>query len=197
MNRPRDATRWLATVLTAVAAGWTPTGRAEEAGQAVRPSPKAAELLSQLGSEDAYTRQLAFLRLEALREPATAAAIAAHLKSRDEDMRAYTVRALAAIQGPAAVPTLVQTFKTDRRPRVRRAALLALEPLRETDPEILPLFLQALRDRKPPVRMTAADIVSRIDDPRAKEAVRVRYKRERDRDVRRVLDEAIKRVNEP
>ena len=45
--------------------------------------------------------------------------------------------------------------------------------------------------------MTAVDIVSRIDTPQARDAVRVRYKRERDRDVRRVLAEAIKRVGQP
>jgi HEAT repeat protein len=205
----------------------TGSSDAEDVGQAGAPSPQAtepghprrfasqseasggrrgnpdgaaggtAELLGRLDSEDAYTRQLAFLKLEALREPATAPAIAAHLTSRDEDTRAQVLRALAAIQGAAAVPTLLEAFKTDRRPRVRRAALLALEPLREADPEVLPLFLRALRDRKPQVRMAAVDIVSRIDDPKARDAVRVRYKRERDRDVRRVLAEAIKRVGAP
>src|SRR3990167_4929549 len=74
MKRLVDAGRWV-TIAVAVAAG-AGSSRAEEAGQPGPPSPQAAELLGQLSSEDAYTRQLAFLKLEALREPATAPAIA-------------------------------------------------------------------------------------------------------------------------
>ena len=74
-------------------------------------------------------------------------------------------------------------------------ARLGLEPLARANPEILPAFIAALRDRKPEVRMTAVDIVSRIDDPRARKAILLRNKRERDRNVRRVLSLAMTRLN--
>ena len=44
--------------------------------------------------------------------------------------------------------------------------------------------------------MTAVDIVSRIDDPRSRAAIRARNRRERDRNVRRVLALAMKRLGD-
>ena len=184
-----------AALLAAAALGLAAVSARSEEQEGHR--PRSSELLRQLNAEDAYEQQVAFVRLEALREPATLPAIKPYLEHRDPDTRSYAVRALGAIGGIAEVPTLLEVLRTDHHPRVRRAALLALEPIQQADPQILPAFLKALRDRKPEVRMTAADIVSRIDDPRAREAIRSRYKRERDRDVRRVLTEAIKRVGSP
>lgn len=172
-----------------------PAASSEEQAAAATPSPQAVECLQRLESTDPYQRQLAFLRLEALRDPSTLDAVTHYLDSRDVDMRAYSLRALAAIAGAPAVPRLLEALRTDRQPRVRRAALLALEPLQETNPEILPAFIKALRDRKAEVRMAAIDIVSRIDDPRAREAILLRHKRERDRDVQRVLVLAMERLN--
>ena len=157
-------------------------------------SPKAVEAMRLLESQDAYQREVGFIRLEALREPATIPTIAGYLTHKDPDVRAYSLRALGAIQGASSVPILLQALLRDRHPYVRRAALLALEPFEPTDPAILPAFLRALRDRKPEVRMTAVDIVSRVDAAQAKEAILVRNKRERDRDVRRVLALAMKRI---
>ena len=187
-------TVWFVTAALGLAAL---SARGEEPARLGTPSPRAEELIKQLASEDSYQQQLAFMRLEALREPATLPAIQPYLEHRDPDTRAYAVRALGAIGGPVEAPTLLRILRTDRHPRIRRAALLALESFGQADPEILPAFLKALRDRSPEVRMTAVDIVSRIDNPQAREAVRIRYKRERDRDVRRVLQEAIKRVGAP
>lgn len=157
-------------------------------------SPEAARLVKQLDAQDPYTRQLAFLRLEALREPATAPIVRRSLESRDPDTRAFGVRALAAIEGQAAVAVLLERLVRDRHPRVRVSTLLALEPLQ--DPAILPIFIKKLRDRNREVRMAAVDAVSRVDQPEAREAIRRRWKRERDRDVRRVLEEAMKRMGQ-
>ena len=109
-------------------------------------------------------------------------------------MRAYSVRALAAIDGLQAVTLLLEHLRSDREPIVRRAALLALEPFQKHHPDIFPAALAALRDRNTQVRMAAVDIVSRIDDPRARDAIRRRHRREGRRDVRRVLDLAMKRI---
>lgn len=158
------------------------------------PSPKAVEAMRLLESEDPYQRQLGFLRLEALREPGTVSAIQRYVDSRDPEMRAYSLRALAAIEGTVAVPLLLDKLKTDKAPRVRRAAALGLEPLQQRDPAILPAFIKALRDPSTEVRISAVDVVSRIDDPRAREAIRTRHKREGRRDVRRVLGMAMNRV---
>ena len=158
------------------------------------PSPKAVEAMRLLDSDDAYQRQLGFLRLEALRELSTVETIAKYLTSRNSETRAYSLRAVAAIQGAAAVPTLLRTLKTEKDSRVRRAALLGLEPLQQSDPAILPAFIKALRDPKTDVRITAVDIVSRIDSPLAREAIRSRNKREHRRDVQRVLAMAMKRL---
>ena len=157
-------------------------------------SPEAQALIQQLDAKDVYDRQKAFLRLEALREPATADVIRQYLDSNDPHTRAFSARALAAVQGAKAVPVLLERLKKDRHPDVRLAALLALEPLQEHDPTLTPAFIDALRDRKPLVRMAAVDVVSRIDRPEARQALFMRWKRERDRDVRRVLEEAKKRL---
>ena len=158
------------------------------------PSQKAIDAMRLLESDDAYQRELGFLRLEALREPSTVETIAKYLTSRNLETRAYSVRAVAAIQGAAAVPTLLRALASDKDSSVRRAALLGLEPLQQTDAAILPAFIKALRDPRTDVRITAVDIVSRIDSPLAREAIRTRNKRERRHDVRRVLGMAMKRL---
>jgi len=147
-----------------------------------------------LESQDPYLRQLGFLRLEALRERSSAQVIRTYVTSQDSELRAYSLRALAAIEGAEAIPLLLDKLRTDKSSRVRRAALLGLEPLQQGSPEVLPAFIKALRDRHTEVRMAAVDIVSRIDDPRAKEAIMTRARRERRRDVQRVLDLAVKRL---
>ncbi len=158
------------------------------------PSPAATEALRLLESQDAYQRQMGFLRLEALREPATLPVIRSYLTSRNPEVRAYSLRAVGAIGGTASIPTLLEALRQDKDQEVRRAAVLGLEPLASGDPEVLPAFIRALRDRSSEVRMSAVDVVSRIDDPRAREAIRLRQKREHNGDVRRVLKAAVKRL---
>ncbi len=102
------------------------------------------------------------------------------------------MRALAAIEGATAVPDLLERLQHDRSPRVRVAAILALEPLQ--DPTITPALIARLRDRSPEVRMADVDVVSRIDQPTAREAILTRWRREHHHDVRRVLQDAIKRI---
>ncbi|MBI3009450.1 MAG: HEAT repeat domain-containing protein [Candidatus Omnitrophica bacterium] len=157
-------------------------------------SPKATEALRLIESRDFYQRQLGFLRLEALREVATADFIRPYLKSSEAQMRAGSLRALAAIEGSAAIPVLREALQTDRDPSVRRAALLGLEPLWMQEPQVLNLLIAALRDRSTESRITAVDIVSRIDHPYAKEAILQRHAKEQRRDVKRVLHLAVKRV---
>jgi len=202
MNRtPHRATRALRIRLllwiSASLAFGAPSASGETQDSTPAPSPQAADALRLIESDDPYQQQLGFLRLEALREPGTAEAIRPYLDSRDPAVRAYALRALAALEGPAAVPRLLRALQQDPHPAVRRAALLGLEPLRPHDPDILPAFITALRDRKPEVRMTAVDVVSRIDDPRANDAIRTRNERERDRDVQRALSLAMKRLGGP
>lgn len=169
---------------------------ADEAAQ-TGPSPKAQSALQLLKSEDPYQQQLGFLRLEALREASTVPMLQEYTAHRDPELRSYSLRAIAAIQGAGAVPQLLEALRTDRHPRVRRAALLGLEPLQASDPAVLPAMLRALQDRDTSVRITAVDIVSRVDDARAAGAIRERNKRERRRDVRRVLSAAMKRLDQP
>ena len=156
---------------------------------------RAKDAIALLESNDPYQRQVGFLRLEALRDPSTVGAIRPALTARDPERRAEAVRALAAIQGAEAVQQLLDILHADQHPHVRRAALLGLEPLARTNPEILPTFIAALKDHKPEVRMTAVDIVSRIDDPQARAAIQARNRRERDRNVRRVLALAMNRLS--
>ena len=160
------------------------------------PSPEAAEALRLLESKDAYKRKVGFLRLEALREPPTADRIRVYLESRDPDMRADSLRALAAIEGEKAIPVLLEQLKTDKKARVRWSALLALEPFQKGHPELLPVFIDALRDYRTEVRIAAVDIVSRIDDPTAREAIRTRFRKEQRSDVRRALRTAMQRLGD-
>lgn len=171
-------------------------GLGAEERPVVLPADRLAQALGQVESSDPYQRQLGFLRLEALRDPSSIEAITRYVDSRDPDMRAYSLRALAAIEGPKAVPMLLERLKSEKHPRVRRTLLLGLEPLQPADPAILPALLGALLDRDTEVRMTAVDIVSRIDDPRAKHAILERNRREGRRDVRRVLGLAMKRIGQ-
>ncbi|MBI3087803.1 MAG: HEAT repeat domain-containing protein [Candidatus Omnitrophica bacterium] len=175
-------------VSAGAAAGW-----AQDAGSL---SPEAQQLVAQLDAQDAYVRQQAFLRLEALREPATADVIRRHLASRNQETRAFSVRALAAVEGAAAVPTLVERLTRERSWNVRLNLVLALEPLADQSPAVMPALIRALRDRKAEVRMAAVDAVSRLDHPDAREAIRLRWRRERHRDVRRVLERAMARLGD-
>jgi len=154
---------------------------------------RAQEALALLDSSDPYQRQLGFMRLEALRDPSTIDNIRPFLKDKDESNRAQSLRALAAIQGVAAIPVLLEALRNDEEPRVRRAALLGLEPLAVNQDNVIAALIESLSDRSTEVRISAVDIVSRIDDPTAREALRKRSKREVNKNVRRVLSSALKR----
>ena len=169
---------------------------APSAAEDAQLDPRAQNAAALLDSKDAYQRQVGFLRLEALRDPATGPIIRRYLGSKDGEQRAQAVRALAAIEGVQAAPDLLQALGGDRDAEVRRAALLGLEPLARLDPKILPALIEALRDSDTEVRMSAVDVVSRIDDPAAKAAVRERNRRERNRNVRRVLNAAMDRLGD-
>jgi len=156
-------------------------------------SAEARAVLPLLDAADSYDRQTGFMQLEALREPATVPVVRRYLDSKSADTRAFSLRALAAIDGVNAVPTLIERLKRDRSPRVRVAAVLGLETLE--DPRVLPALIDRLKDRNAEVRMAAVDSVSRFEQPAAKAAILKRAGRERDRDVRRVLEQAVVRVN--
>ena len=187
--------RWMglaAAGVLLVAARTAAAGEASPAGAAL--SPKAEDALRLVASSDDYQRQTGFLRLEALRDSATVPAIRPYLSSKDPDIRAESLRAMAAIQAAEAVPLLLETLQRDRDARVRRAAILGIEPFAASDSAITPALLAALTDRDTTVRMTAVDVVSRLKDPRAREAILARNKREHRHDVRRVLKLAMKRL---
>ena len=171
-----------------------PIARAETAAVVEPLSAEAKAIIATLQARpsDDYTRQRAFLELEALREPASVAAIRALLNDQDEHTRAYSVRALTAVEGTPSVPDLLERLERERSPVVRVAIVLGLEPLHA--PAATAPLIKHLRDRNKEVRMAAVDVVSRMNDPQAREAILVRWKRERDRDVRRVLELARKRV---
>ena len=154
-------------------------------------SAEAQAALKQTDTQDLYEQQVAFMRLEMLREPATAPLIRPYLDHRRAETRAFSIRALVAVEGTQAIPVVLERLKKDRSPYVRVSAILALEPFRAHDPAILPAFVSALRDRSREVRIAAIDAVGQINDPQAREALRVRARRERDRDVQRVLNEVM------
>src|SRR3989338_5689669 len=141
---------WAAAVWLLMA----PSVRGEEPASTA-PSPQAVAAFQLVESKDPYQQQLGFLRLEALREISTAPLIRRYLTHREPEMKSYALRALAAIEGAPAVQTLLEALTSDKRPLVRRAALLGLEPLHAADPAILPAFIKALRDRNTEVRMAA------------------------------------------
>lgn len=164
--------------------------------QAITPAARVAEALQLLKSEDPYKQELGFLRLEALRDRSTLPEIRPYLDNHDPDLRAYSLRAVAAIDGLNAVSLLLERLKTEKHPRVRRAAVLGLEPFAKDDPRILPALIGALRDHSTEVRIAAVDVVSRIHDPKAKEAILLRNKWEWRADVKRVLKVAVKRIQQ-
>ena len=189
-SRGRGLTIWLVGLLAGMMLG--------ASSQAAEPqlNPRTAEALRALESKDAMARKMAWLRLEALRDPAALELVRPYAGHRDAQMRAGCLRALAALEGVRAVPLLLEKLSADRAAEVRLAALLALEPLQRQDPAILPAFIKALRDRSSLVRMAAVDVVSRIDDRRASEAILAHNKIEHRTDVRRVLKVAVERVNQ-
>ena len=104
---------------------------------------------------------------------------------------------LFVIEGVKAVPELLERVQRDRSPAVRLHAILALEPFVAQEASTVPVLIKALRDRQPDVRIAAIDVVSRIDHSEARDALKVRWERERHRDVRRVLESAMQRIGEP
>ncbi len=175
-------------LLPRVAADETPDATAASADSRVQEAARG------LRSEDEFLRQKAFLQLEALRDPAAIPFIRPYADSKDPDTRAWSLRALVAIQGMDAAPLLSERLKTDKQPAVRRAVILGLEPLLAKDPSLVPLMIDSLDDRSPEVRIAALDVVSRIDQPDARNAVRARAKKEGNRDVRKVLVTALDRI---
>jgi len=151
--------------------------------------------IDQLDDEDLFVRQKAFMELEALRDPASMDAIRARLTAPDPNTRAFSARALAAVASRSAVPVLLERWTKERHVYVRSSILIALEPFLEQEPSVVTTVLNALRDRKRDIRMAAADIAGHINRPEARAALQVRWKRERDRDVRRVLERIMKALD--
>ena len=191
-HQQRRASGWMLLMAIAIVVPMSQVHSDEPLGAPL--SAKAREAITLLDAQDPYQRQLGFLRLEALRDPSTVETILRYVHNQDEDTRAASLRALSAIEGVVASPILLEALKRDRSARVRRAALLGLEPLILDDPFILPACLKALRDPESDVRITAADVVSRVNDPQARQALLLRAKRERNQDVRRVIEAALKRL---
>ena len=194
-RRPSRTTNPVTAMMFAVVLAWPPLALRAEAA-APKLSPQAQEAVALLDSDDAYERKMGFLRLEALREPGTADIIRRYLDHKSSDMRADSLRALAAIEGPNAIPEIRQRLERDKRARVRWSALLALEPFAKSHPELLPIFIGAMDDYRTEVRMAAIDIVSRIKDPAAREAIQLHYRKELHPDVRRVLKMALERMGD-
>ena len=94
-----------------------------------------------------------------------------------------------------AAPLLLERMKSDKQASVRRSAILGLEPLIEKDATLGPPIIEMLDDRSPEVRIAALDVVSRIHQPEARNAVLARVKREGNPDVRKVLKDAVDRIN--
>jgi len=142
-------------------------------------------------SEDPYQQKLGFLRLEALRDPNTVGFIEALTLSEDAHMRAMSLRALFAVQGKSVVPRLVEVAQNDPDSVVRREVLLALEPMLEEMPAVLDVAIQALKDQRTRVRVTAVDMLSRMDDPKAKQALLKSSKQYQPPAVRMVLNDVL------
>lgn len=168
------------------------TIHAQEQAEGV--SQQAQQALNRLESEDVFERQVAFLKLESLRERAVLPVLRIYLSHSDESTRAYALRAVAAIEGFESVPMLKAAYETDRHPDVRRAAIMGLEPHYEADNSILDVAIRAMTDSDTSVRMTAVDAVSRMESPQAREALRERLKNESRLDVLRVLKMARERL---
>jgi HEAT repeat protein len=157
-------------------------------------SPRAQEAVQLLQSGNSDERRLALMRIEALREPAAGDAVVAYLRDEDDGVRAYAYRAWVGLYGQQAIPDLLKAYPQEKAPRVRRAILFALEPYRAVDAQIAELYYAGLTDRNTETRIAAVDLVSRIDEPRAREAIRRRAKKEWRRDVRRTLKLALARI---
>ena len=178
-------------VILSLSCVWAAGASTVESPDLASLSAEAQQAIHLLQAHDLYDRQKGFMRLELLRDPATLPVVRLYLNDRNADIRSFAIRALAAINGINAVPELVNRLKTEKHPTVRIAIILGLEPLQ--DPAILPAFIQRLRDRNPEVRIAALDAVSRFKAPEAREALLLRQQRERDRDVQRVLQDALRR----
>ncbi|OGX13606.1 MAG: hypothetical protein A2Z92_04770 [Omnitrophica WOR_2 bacterium GWA2_63_20] len=193
---PTMRARQVSVVVLGLLSAWVSIdGAAQEAPAEI--SVDAQRLLEHIDTGDPSLRRRAFLQLEALREPATASVIRRYLADRRVELRILSVRALAAIEGVKAVPELLERVQRDRSPAVRLHAILALEPFVAQEASTVPVLIKALRDRQPDVRIAAIDVVSRIDHSEARDALKVRWERERHRDVRRVLESAMQRIGEP
>ena len=186
-----DPRRWIACIALLVGMSATPAAADSPSGV----SADAAEAIRMIESDDTYQHQLGFMRLEALREPATVPFVRAYLRHEKPELRAASIRALAAIEGLPSIPDVIKALTADRDADVRRAALLGIEPFEPADPRVLPAMLTALRDRDPDVRITAVDAVSRVEHGPAREAILDRNRREGNRNVRRALTLAMKRLS--
>jgi cyclophilin family peptidyl-prolyl cis-trans isomerase len=98
--------------------------------------------------------------LVASRSPDVERVLLQRLKAEDFGARAFAARALAQIKSAAAVPTLVETYRTqtaDEPYVARAAALAALAAIDATAAR--PVLQEALVDRDWPVRLRAAALL--------------------------------------
>jgi HEAT repeat protein len=155
-------------------------------------SKEAQDAIALLDSKDQMQSRLGFMRLEALREPATAETIKKYLSSQDEYVRASALRALSAVEGLKSTEVLSSCLTSDKSEHVRLHAALALEPLK--DPKAYDALIKGMEDKSAEVRMASVEAFSRINEPGVIDALFVRQKQETNKEVQKVIDNAIKRI---
>jgi HEAT repeat protein len=81
------------------------------------------------------------------------------LQNEDPDVRYDAVRALARIQGPESLQTLMEVLQKDESAAVRECALRTVTFMRPRSPRTGELLIQGLKDSNEDVRAAAAELL--------------------------------------
>jgi len=128
--------------------------------------PKVRLWVTWMSGNDRQRAATGLSELKKIQDPDAIVALDKHLSQHpNEDVRLLFVSILGQIEGPRAVPPLVERLLGDGSRFVRRDALLALSPDRY--PLAVPGLIAALRHKSNAVICHAAEALAEIGDQRA------------------------------
>jgi HEAT repeat protein len=140
------------------------------------------QLLEALRSKNDAVMVEALRALEKIGDRSAGPELAFLLRDLQEPVQLAAIGATGQLQNRDAVPVLQDILKTNSRPKVRQAALIALAKLPE--PSTKPLFVQFLNDRDNYLRAAAAEGIGRSGDRSDIERLRKAMAAERNESAR-------------
>ncbi|MBI1952957.1 MAG: HEAT repeat domain-containing protein [Candidatus Omnitrophica bacterium] len=169
----------------------TPESPKERLGKT--PAFELPQIEADLRSPDPEKRRQACFLLAGRRDPATAQEVLQATRDPIPTVRSSALSAWRAIRQAESLDRLEEALRLDPDDNVRWQAAIEMEAL--ASPKAVPALIGALKDKKPLVRIGAAEALNGIPDPKALDPL-IAALRDRESPVRRAAAQALGKIGD-